>query len=582
MTGSINNSDAGSPTVTGDWQYTRCPECEAVFRVDQAKLSVRKGEVRCGACRIVFHAPSHKVFRNHGGGFSALISDMAEQKEAVEEMITTRESIEGELEVPENDPFSAEFTAPIDPILESSSLFSEASPQMGEAEEKASERLFNDSTPGERKEFEGDHKFEETKTLESGVSARDIELNARPVIENFAVEQVAKGSEDHFFDTQRELSKPEVHEDNLASEGSAERELFIPKVSSEPLVSRDSRDEEKIRKEPVFFGELDFGSLQKEPPVNTQYDARLDAMADTGISKSESLEKARESLLFHPVSDEDTGPRNTDSLASSEMPGLANEKSEWNDSEIQPYGASAMPMPPRFEPLVNTATEPEGGIEKSPLGVSQNRWSDVEDSLLDHNPFPPPDAESVGAVPEIKVEPKPTAINMSGVDEYIVDRPNPLAGFFWFLVSAAFVVLLGLQVKYFFVERFAQNEVYRPYLQVFCSVARCELPPRRDAYRFTITQTRVDLHPQEPGALRITVRLLNQAKFAQPYPELRLTLTDRVGRVVGRRKFHPEFYLPSGAATRLASGELGYVVFDLARPHEKAVGFVVDVVRRTS
>jgi len=216
-------------------------------------------------------------------------------------------------------------------------------------------------------------------------------------------------------------------------------------------------------------------------------------------------------------------------------------------------------------------------ILDQPRPTSRANWFSAEpDSLYDNNPFSAPgDTESSVVVDDQR----PSIVNTSDVDEYITDRPNPLLGIFWLLVCIAFVGLLGLQVKYYFVEKFAQNETIRPYLGVFCGVARCELPPRRDPYRFTITHTRIDLHPREPGALRITVKLLNQAKFTQPYPDLLLTLTDRVGRVVGRRTFPPTFYLGEEQQTILGSGELGSVAFDLAHPHEKAVGFVVDIVR---
>ena len=164
------------------------------------------------------------------------------------------------------------------------------------------------------------------------------------------------------------------------------------------------------------------------------------------------------------------------------------------------------------------------------------------------------------------------------VEEYIGHRQNPLASFAWFLVVAAFVGLLGLQVKYFFVERYAQDETYRKYLEGFCQIAQCELPPRQDPYLLTLTHTKIDLHPTQPGALRVTVKMVNEASFSQPYPLLQLTLTDRVGRIVGRRTFTPESYLSPGAADMIGEGELASILFDLARPHEKAVGFVVDIV----
>jgi predicted Zn finger-like uncharacterized protein len=166
----------------------------------------------------------------------------------------------------------------------------------------------------------------------------------------------------------------------------------------------------------------------------------------------------------------------------------------------------------------------------------------------------------------------------NGVDEYISDRPNPLLSITWFLVALGFIFLLGMQAKYFFVERYAQDETYRKYLIGFCKIARCELAPRKDPFRYTLTHTKIDLHPTHPGALRVTVKMVNEADFAQPYPHLQLTLTDRVGRVVGRRTFPPDFYLPNGAYNMVGEGELASVLFDLARPHEKAVGFVVEIV----
>lgn len=228
----------------------------------------------------------------------------------------------------------------------------------------------------------------------------------------------------------------------------------------------------------------------------------------------------------------------------------------------------------------NTA-EPDAGEPRSQEPANRTppaagNWFNVEaDSELERNPF----EGGGGRNGEPDADLKPASINMHGVDAYIEDRPNPLAGLFWFIVAVGFVFLLGFQVRTYLVERYAQDEQYRPYLSFFCRIAACELPARRDTYRFAITNTRIDLHPEEPGALRITVKLVNQASFAQPYPDLLLTLTDRVGRVVGRRTFSPDFYLRRNASGVLDSGELGSVEFDLARPHEKAVGFVVDIVR---
>ena len=39
--------------------YTRCPQCQTVFRITAAQLKVRDGRVRCGRCQHVFAADQH-------------------------------------------------------------------------------------------------------------------------------------------------------------------------------------------------------------------------------------------------------------------------------------------------------------------------------------------------------------------------------------------------------------------------------------------------------------------------------------------------------------------------------------------
>jgi predicted Zn finger-like uncharacterized protein len=41
--------------------YTRCPKCSTCFRVTDRHLSLAKGKVRCGQCRLVFNAPENAI-----------------------------------------------------------------------------------------------------------------------------------------------------------------------------------------------------------------------------------------------------------------------------------------------------------------------------------------------------------------------------------------------------------------------------------------------------------------------------------------------------------------------------------------
>ncbi len=166
----------------------------------------------------------------------------------------------------------------------------------------------------------------------------------------------------------------------------------------------------------------------------------------------------------------------------------------------------------------------------------------------------------------------------NGVEHYLNPHPNPLLNVVWGMVAAGFLVLLGWQAKFFLMERYAQHEDYRRYLVGLCEIAACELPPREALSSLALINTRVELHPAEPGAIKVTIKLLNEALFTQPYPHLRLTFSDRDGRVVGRRVFSPDSYLQNGRTNLLEAGELGVVWFDLAHPHAQAAGLDVDIV----
>ncbi len=162
--------------------------------------------------------------------------------------------------------------------------------------------------------------------------------------------------------------------------------------------------------------------------------------------------------------------------------------------------------------------------------------------------------------------------------EYIKDRREPLIALAWCVASVALFILLSLQIKYFYVEKYAQDQSFRKYLVGFCKIASCELPPLKSPDLFTLADTKIDRHPRQPDALRVTVKLHNRAVYAQPYPDLRITLTDRDGRVVGRRSFPPQSWLAADSENMVGGDEQVSLLFDLARPHEKAVGFAVNIV----
>ncbi len=506
-------------------QYTRCPYCMAVFRVNQEKISARGGDVRCGACREVFNALNHAVEVDEEGGFRRLQPDSSSDA-----AITT---------VP--DPSAGR------EITEQTTAY-EQKPEAEDKDKEDSQDVSYAVQPDDESPSKSELVSREDSSEDSAVHSEVAETTASS---DLATTQTA--------------TRP-AESDGMSSE-----------TGLQHLPQQESTQEGEISE--VFENQGDESVIPSSGPddvetlptetIADEFSRAYEQELSVSVSMEESLDTGGE---------DSSASIDYDSTNSIDVISAYAQDPEW-DKEWQEFSVQEIESD-----VLDTYTEHRSGsvlgtnTEAVDAEIQPRNWFNAEpDSLLDNNPFAAT-SESAPASPD--ESPRPSMIDMGGVDQYIMDRPHPLSNIFWFFVAAAFVVLLGLQVKYFFVDRYAQDDRYRSYLSFFCKIAQCDLPPRRDTYRYTITNTRIDLHPEEPGALRITVKLLNQAEFEQPYPELQLTLTDRVGRVVGRRIFDPDFYLTSDQRPQLGPGELGAVTFDLARPHEKAVGFVVDVVHR--
>lgn len=157
-------------------------------------------------------------------------------------------------------------------------------------------------------------------------------------------------------------------------------------------------------------------------------------------------------------------------------------------------------------------------------------------------------------------------------------QPRPFKTASLSLLSVFLVLLLVWQVKTFYLDELAQIPLLRPYLERICHPLGCVLPPRRDFAAINLVGTSINVNREIPGALEITASLVNKAHFPQPYPPLRVTLTDREGRVVGRRTYLPSEYQPDGGHDLLPIQATRDVSINLAQPAENAVGYEVELI----
>jgi hypothetical protein len=145
----------------------------------------------------------------------------------------------------------------------------------------------------------------------------------------------------------------------------------------------------------------------------------------------------------------------------------------------------------------------------------------------------------------------------------------------WVIAAVvALALLLALQLLLADRARLAGDARWRPLLLALCAPLRCELPPWREPAAFTLLQRDVRQHPTRAGALRVSAAFRNDARWSQPWPRLKLTLSDANGRPAGERSFAVEEYL-GGAPSQaeLASGESATVAMDILEPASGIVGY---------
>lgn len=145
----------------------------------------------------------------------------------------------------------------------------------------------------------------------------------------------------------------------------------------------------------------------------------------------------------------------------------------------------------------------------------------------------------------------------------------------WIVAAVvALAVLLILQLLLADRARLSADARWRPALHALCAALLCELPPWREPAAFTLLQRDVRQHPSIPGALRVSATFRNDARWSQPWPRLRLTLSDANGRPAGERDFRAEDYLGGPASQpELASGESATVAMDILEPAAQIVGY---------
>ncbi|HYM86690.1 MAG TPA: DUF3426 domain-containing protein, partial [Pseudoxanthomonas sp.] len=145
---------------------------------------------------------------------------------------------------------------------------------------------------------------------------------------------------------------------------------------------------------------------------------------------------------------------------------------------------------------------------------------------------------------------------------------------------AALVVLSLLLVTQVLIAdraRLADDAGWRPLISGLCNIAGCTLPPWHQPGAIAMLSRDVSPIAGTPGGLNVRATFRNDARWAQTWPVLLLSLSDADGRVLGSRAFTPKEYLGAAATqTELAPGQSARIALEIHEPNPDVVAFSFD------
>jgi predicted Zn finger-like uncharacterized protein len=162
------------------------------------------------------------------------------------------------------------------------------------------------------------------------------------------------------------------------------------------------------------------------------------------------------------------------------------------------------------------------------------------------------------------------------LEEHLEDAGGRRRGTLGWSLAILLLLLVAIgQLAWFGRDHLLRYPAGRELLESACGLLLCQLPPRHEPEKLRVVSRAITTHPDREGALKLMLILRNDADFIQPWPQLELSLLDRNGDLIARRRFSPEEYhnTPRGL---LQPGIPETINLELEDPGDQVVGFQFD------
>ncbi|WP_045761648.1 DUF3426 domain-containing protein [Xanthomonas albilineans] len=138
--------------------------------------------------------------------------------------------------------------------------------------------------------------------------------------------------------------------------------------------------------------------------------------------------------------------------------------------------------------------------------------------------------------------------------------------------------LLAMQTLIADRQQLSADAHWRPWVTGICKVLHCSVPAWREPRAFTMLSREVRPLPGSDGILLVHATFRNDARWAQAWPLLQLSLADADGRTIGSRVLRPMDYLGSTRPDNdtLEPGQSAQIAFQVREPTAETAAFSFD------
>lgn len=502
--------------------YTRCPACSTCFRVTDRHLAIAKGKVRCGQCQLVFNAPEH----------------------AIEDLPTATATVNN-TQAFKPEPLVAPPQAPaakISPPVPDTSVEKVIEINVEPEEVATTEEQTVQQSISEKPVFDFDATLIADSAIQNKSEFENIEHETHS-----ATQEIDHDSDDELFNDDFDLDAaindftgmPEPEEDKNTSEETA-IEKDIQENTSRDIFTTDAYDATSASSVADIMNEME-GQLSLKIP-EPKYD-----------------EEYNPNKEFDFLSLDDDAEKNNI------------EKDNSNDNFIDEF--SFIDDDDELSEKINEV-EKENIVDEDELfdQIDLSDFHDEDDDIvLEANSF----ENNIGKHAEENDNNIPFQLrdDIKSLQTSSLRRWHPLLSFSLIIIL---IIISFSQLAFFRAHELVKlSPSTRPLLETFCENVGCLYSGPRDIKQIQLISRDVRLHPKEKKALLISAAMINNAHFAQPYPDIHIRLSDISGNIIAERIFNAKTYMGklSNPFLLMKSKTPVHINFEVVDPGKDAVNF---------